>query len=1024
VNNSIGSIVFAIWSHVIRIGHRFGINALVIPGLSLCLLTPPIMATGIIKGKVFDKETKVGLPGANVVVKGTGVGSAANMDGVFTIYNAPSGEQTVVVSCIGYISATATLNIPDGGTIQHDFYVGATIIEGEAVIITAQGLGQLQAINQQIASNKIVNVVSEAKIQELPDFNAAAAIGRLPGVSTLQSSGEANKIVIRGLAPQYNQIAVGGIRLASTGSTQIGATAIGVTSGTFTNDRSVDLTMVTPYMIKTIEVSKSLTPDMEANAIGGNVNMELREAPSGVHGDVLWQSGYTEKSKKYGNYRGVISLSNRFFDDQLGLYVLGNIEEYDRNADNMNAYYDIADVTKLGANGFHAVVVNRVTLNRHVETRKKYGGNLILDYRLPNGSIKLVNMLSRLNSIYRDYNTTLNYNADINNKSLSLTYREGDGKLDAAVSSLQITNDYGFIAFDLKAANTYSRNFLPYSPYYVFQQNNAVQGFSGKDTNKIPEALLHYVTYGPDSTSFLTSMNLFSSDYKENDQVYKADFKIPFTVGSLLSGSFKIGGQYRYNLITNDQNTPYIQLQGSNNINTMIKDSVSNHWNLTYYLGRLAASNFTSTDSKLYETFLGNKFGSVYWAANPTTLNTLVDFFRANRAAFIDPNDPTGGGWYEGEYQTRPNDYTYIEKYYATYLMSELNFGQNLMMVGGVRFEQTKSEYRVFNMMDNRNPLSQPYFPRTTNPQNKFWLPMLQAKCNVTDWFDIRVSYTQTLARPDYTQLSPHFVIASDQNNVWSGNPNLKPAQAYNHDIFLTFHSNELGLLSVGGFYKEIKNFTFSTSYKLHNKSFYDARGLTGFDSLNTFAPIRPIDGARLYTFVNSRSIAYVRGIETDFQTRLWYLPAPWDGVVLGVNYTHIWSQARYPYYDEVPQGRIVKFIDSSRVARLVFQPNDLLNAYIGYDYGGFSARFSVLFQGNSVTNIAAYPEQDGFSKDYLRFDASAKQKLPWVEGLHLFLEITNLNSRSNMSSQTTIDGFTNQQYYGLVGNLGIRYAL
>ena len=84
----------------------------------------------------------------------------------------------------------------------------ATTIEGEEVVVTAQSQGQLQAINQQLSSNKIVSVVSESKIQEMPDNNAAQAISRLPGVSTLQSSGEASKVVIRGLAPQYNQVAV------------------------------------------------------------------------------------------------------------------------------------------------------------------------------------------------------------------------------------------------------------------------------------------------------------------------------------------------------------------------------------------------------------------------------------------------------------------------------------------------------------------------------------------------------------------------------------------------------------------------------------------------------------------------------------------------------------------------------------------------------------------------------------------------------------------------------------------------
>jgi outer membrane receptor for ferrienterochelin and colicin len=80
-------------------------------------------------------------------------------------------------------------------------------------------------------------------------------------VSTLQSSGEASKVVIRGLAPQYNQVAVSGVTLSATGSTQIGAASQGGTAGAINTDRSVDLSMITPYMIKTVEVYKSLTPD-------------------------------------------------------------------------------------------------------------------------------------------------------------------------------------------------------------------------------------------------------------------------------------------------------------------------------------------------------------------------------------------------------------------------------------------------------------------------------------------------------------------------------------------------------------------------------------------------------------------------------------------------------------------------------------------------------------------------------------------------------------------------------------------
>jgi hypothetical protein len=108
----------------------------------------------------------------------------------------------------------------------------------------------------------------------------------------------------------------------------------------------------------------------------------------------------------------------------------------------------------------------------------------------------------------------------------------------------------------------------------------------------------------------------------------------------------------------------------------------------------------------------------------------------------------------------------------------------------------------------------------------------------------------------------------------------------------------------------------------------------------------------------------------------------------------------------------------------LIYQPNDILNAYIGYDLGGFSGRVSFLFQGNSVSSVGREPETDGFTKDYFRVDASARYILPWFPKLQLFLDVNNINQRANMSAQQTIGGFTNEQFYGLTANLGVRYIL
>lgn len=978
--------------------------------------------TGAVRGVVYDKATDDGLPGANVIIQGTSIGAATDLDGKFILRNIPAGQHIVVASYLGYESETVTLDIIANRTIEVDFNLTLTALEGEEVTVTAQALGQIEAINQQLASDKISNIVSENRIQELPDFNAAQSLARLPGISTLQSSGEANKVVIRGLAPKYNQITIGGVALSSTGSTQIGVTSQGGTPGQIENDRSVDLSLMSPYMIKTISVYKALTPDLDANAIGGVVNFELREAPSEFHTDLLYQSGYTQKSNEYGNYRAVASVSRRFFDDQLGVYLLGNLESYDRDADNMDAQYDITK-DKPGENGYLPVRVRNVTLNRHIETRKRYGGNLILDYSLPSGSIKLVNMFSRLNSQYQEYRTVYDY-AGLTN-DLVFRYREGDNDVDLALNSLVFKYDLGFMSIDLRAANNYSRNNLPAAPRSEFRHTRGVQI---SPDNIVPEDLTYLISYGGTESTYLNTLTRFSSDYKENGQSYKGDFKLPFNFGTDFAGYFKAGGDYRYTYHHNSQNTPYATIAGTNEIQQAITDGIlARYPNLILdpTLNRFNATSFTTNDRDIYsDTFLDNKFGSLIWANDASLLTDLINYIADTPefSSFLS-SATQPGGWFEGYFQTLPNTYKYIEKYYAGYLMSELNY-DNLMVVGGIRYEKLKSVYDAWNLADGRDVNTQRRYFVSSQPENEYWLPMVQARYKATDWFDVRVAYTQTLARPDYHQLSPHFTLSYTGNTIRAGNPALRPAHAYNHDIIFTIHNNEIGLFSIGGFYKEIKDFTYSTQYALYDTGAVGIFRRTDFN----IGGDNPNKGATLYTYINTPYIAFVRGVEFDLQTRLWYLPNPFNGIVLGINYTLISSAATYPWRNTRtiitgPRQTVTQVFDSTRTGRLIDQPNDIVNAYIGYDYKGFSARMSFLFQGNAVSNVGNFPEQDGFTRDYFRIDASVRQILPW-QGIEVYLDMNNLNSETNTSAQQSIGGFTNEQNYGLTGNLGVRYRL
>jgi TonB-dependent receptor len=463
--------------------------------------------------------------------------------------------------------------------------------------------------------------------------------------------------------------------------------------------------------------------------------------------------------------------------------------------------------------------------------------------------------------------------------------------------------------------------------------------------------------------------------------------------------------------------------------------AVFNQFGLTVnQRGDLTGTAFRNSNNELFNPFLDDRFGRVFFASNPDVLVDILRYIIGNPAFDASNRDfSTGsqGGWYDGPYQQLTNDYEYNEDYYAAYAMTNFKW-LDFTVIGGARYEKVKSKYFAYNARDFRNAQQQVMYDTTDFKENEFLLPMGQIKYSPFAWMDIRYAYTQTLARPDYQAISPKFTITQG-NQIFTGNSELKPAKAYNHDANVTFYSNKLGLLTIGGFYKTVKDFVYTASYRL------DAADDAGIDTLSNYQIVR--DGALVVTPVINASTgksdatvirplnnpfdATVKGLELDFQHNLWYAPGFLRNVVLGINYARISSKTRFPFFDvfvrTVGRQRIAVLIDSSSTGRLLDQPNHVLNAYIGYDHKGFSSRLSFLFQDNSARgNGGQFPENDSFTKEYFRMDFSARQKLPYYNS-ELFLDVSNLNDRNTSWIQRSTQGFRGIDNYGLTANLGLR---
>jgi outer membrane receptor protein involved in Fe transport len=105
----------------------------------------------------------------------------------------------------------------------------------------------------------------------------------------------------------------------------------------------------------------------------------------------------------------------------------------------------------------------------------------------------------------------------------------------------------------------------------------------------------------------------------------------------------------------------------------------------------------------------------------------------------------------------------------------------------------------------------------------------------------------------------------------------------------------------------------------------------------------------------------------------------------------------------------------------MIDQPNDIVNASIGYDYNNFSIRVSMLYQSNIFSGVNYWEELRSYTSDYLRFDLSARYKIAAVDGLQVFMNLANFNNAKDIVVVKGNKNPTSIQHYGMVVDLGVR---
>jgi len=372
-----------------------------VAALSLGALVLPLHA-GDIVGTVADTTNRGFLPGATVTLVQSGRTEATDSAGRFQFSDLPAGQYSLKVSYLGYEDKMLDVSVTASGAVPVAIQMGQAVVELDKYVVEGYREGRSRALQQKRNQTNISDIIASDAIGNLPDRNVAEAVSRLPGVSLSLQQGEGRYVSIRGVEPNLNQVTLDGATMASPGGTRLG--------------RATPLDTLGASQISQIEVIKSTTPDMDANSLGGTLNIKTASAfdrkgrfiAGGVTGN------YNETSEKY-NLEAQLTFSDIYGKD--GSWGLTANVNYDKRYFENHLVQASWNLRNVG--GIDRYLPNDFQLKPEVGNTKRYGTSFNLEFR-PDKTLRLY--LRPNYSFSSNYENTFETNVSVDNSLQYVTF--------------------------------------------------------------------------------------------------------------------------------------------------------------------------------------------------------------------------------------------------------------------------------------------------------------------------------------------------------------------------------------------------------------------------------------------------------------------------------------------------------------------------------------------------------------------------------------------------------------------------
>jgi len=896
--------------------------------LLLSCSIPAIAHAGGLSGQVVDASETRALKAAQVTITELGRTTTTNSKGNYIFADIPAGDYTVEVRYIGAETLTKTISIAEKGTVTANFSVAA--VGGGDILVIGQAANQASSLSRQKAADGVSSVLTRDAIGQFPDQNVAESLRRLPGLNVLNDQGEGRFVSIRGLDPELNNSSLNGVRIPAPES----------------DVRSVALDVLSSDIIESIEVKKTLTPDMDADTIGASIEINTTSAFDRK------KDLYSFKAEgSYNDYSGDVSpkgsfdFSKRLTDD---FGIAGGISYYKRKFETDNIEAEGWDT-----NGDGVDYAEEVQYRDYDVERERISAALSFDYRASDTTTLYARgNFSQFDDQEYRRRTTFKFDEEASDGDAnSALFNDSDGEIEIErdikdrferqrIRSVVLggETDTG----EWKAS--YSASWAKSSEYEngsvdpakfdrKFEGDGVSILFDYSDaripTFSVPNGLADVTDaagYELDDVEF-TAL----SDAQDEEYALKADLGREFAMDN---GTFTVqgGAKMRWREKTFDKNVEFYE-----------HDSLT----LADVLGE---QTYRLTDISPVASHSG-----------------ASDFFRTNRADFdLQP--------IASQFDSAVEDYRVDEDIFAAYLLGRWE-SATLRVIGGVRYEHTKN-----NIVANTVTLAEEgatvdgvvltddmvfITPNSVTKKYDHWLPSLNIRFEPQPNLVLRAAGYRSLVRPKLSKLPPKFTVEQnddDEREGEFGNPDLKPYEAWNFDATAEYYFSGNGAITAGFFYKDVKNFIVDTVND--DGGVYNGIAFTEAEI--------PINGDR----------AEIYGVELSYSQVYSFLPAPFDGLLTQLNYTYTDATGTVPNDGDVTDPREIMLPSSSK---------HTFNAVLGYEKGPIDLRIAGTYRSKYLDELGGEAEEDRYIDNHFQIDISAKYKVS--KNVRLFAEWINVNN-------------------------------